>query len=158
MGISQSPDSRPLKYFDSGTIIFERVLPACTDYNAAGVPNYTIGGLEGDFLTLTFGQWNWKQRVSGTLGWREINDLVSDIEFEGGYTGGMNGFSTRFGFSLGTVISYQPNPKLEISIPVSFLARRTSEYGRYFLYPGQAVNEVDEVENHDANSANKVIF
>ena len=153
-----SADRRPLKYFDSGTFLFERILPACTDYNAAGVPNFNVLGLEGEFLSYTFGQWRWSQRVGGTYGWRETEELISDIEFEGGYTGAFSVWDHHFNLYLGTSIAFQPHPKLEIAIPIQFSARLTRGVGKYYLYDGQNIDPSDEVDAQEANSANKVVI
>lgn len=154
----QKPGDKRLKYFDSGTMFFERTFPACKDYNAAGVPNFNAIGLEGEFLSLTFGQWNWRQRVSATLGGKETVDLIPNIQFQGGYEGGLSVWSNRFSASLGTVIAYQPNPNLEIGIPLMFTARMTSNVGKFYLYDGQDVDDSDIVESYEASSANRIVI
>lgn len=154
----QHSNDRQLKYFDSGTMFFERTFPACSDYNKAGVPNFNAIGMEGEFLSIPLGQWNWRQRVSATLGGRETIDLIPNIQFQGGYEGSLAVWSNRFSVSLGTVIAFQPNPNLEIGIPLMFTTRMTSNIGRYYLYDGQNVNEEDIVESHEAGSANRIVI
>ncbi|UKN02055.1 hypothetical protein K6119_00815 [Paracrocinitomix mangrovi] len=157
---SQEPGKgeRPLKYFDSGVLFFERVFPACSDYNAAGVPNYNVVGMEGEFLSLKLGKWNWRQRLSGDIGGRKSEDLISNILFEGDYKGGFSVWSNRFSVSLGTVVSFQPTPKLEIGLPIMFCTRMTSEVGSYYLYEGQTIDPNDVASTSEVNKSNKVVI
>ena len=153
-----SKDARPFKYFESVSMFYERTLPACTDYNAAGVPNWHSFGMEGEFLCMTFGQWRWKQRISGTFGGANSENLITGIQFEGGHTGAFSVWSSRYTGNVGTVIAFQPTPKLELSIPIMFATRLTTDVGRFHLNDGATVDPAEEVSNHEANSANKVII
>ena len=155
---SQKSNERELKYFDSGTIMFERIFPACSDYKAAGIPNFNNFGMEGEFFSVDWGKWKWKQKASFLLGGKKTDDLIPNIEFEGGYLGGFAVWQNRFSASLGTVFAFQPNPRIEIGIPLMFTTRYTSVVGNYYLYDGQSVDEGDIVEGYEASSANRVVI
>ncbi|MCB9223966.1 MAG: hypothetical protein R2780_06815 [Crocinitomicaceae bacterium] len=158
LGLAQSNTAKKLKYFDSGMIFFERDFPGNRNYNRAGVPNYNVMGMEGEFLSIKKNKWRWKQKITGDIGGRKTDDLISNIEFEGGYLGGFRVWSNRFSTSLGSVVAYQPNPKLEIGIPLMFCARMTSEVGSYYLYEGQNIDPNDQTSAHDANNANRILI
>lgn len=155
---TKDDNTRELKYFDSGSIFFERIFPACKDYKVAGIPNFNNFGMEGEFFSVDWGKWKWKQKASFLLGGKKTDDLIPNIAFEGGYTGGFSVWQNRFSTSLGTVFAFQPTPNIEIGIPLMFTARYTSVVGRYYLYDGQEVNEADVVESYEASSANKVVI
>ncbi|MBD3638892.1 MAG: hypothetical protein HUJ25_16180 [Crocinitomicaceae bacterium] len=157
-GQSNEENTRPLRYFESGTMFYDRIFPACSDYNAAGVPNFNSFGLEGEFLAYTFGQWRWKQMVSGLFAGKEVPDLVENIEFQGGYLGGFSAWTKRFSGSIGSVMAFQPHPKLEIGLPVMFTVRLTKQHGYFYAYEGQGIDPEDEVSPELANTANSMLI
>jgi hypothetical protein len=122
------------------------------------LPNIGNFTMEATFAKRHFAFFNTSFGITTNFGAKNFDQVIEDIEFQGGYMGFASYSMQRFGVWGKYIFGAQIGKIVEVAIPLK-VGFRTTGYRQVFeLYEGQEIAEEDMVDEEDASEENNDAF
>ncbi|MEX1002062.1 MAG: hypothetical protein WDZ35_08100 [Crocinitomicaceae bacterium] len=155
-GMSQidSTKEKPFRYINSLEVDYLRVFPLTKEYINSPIERHWGVGIQANIFSFPISpKVDMRFHIGGNYGGKNYHNLIDNVSFEGGYTGGLRVDYFRGCFWIGSTVGFQAHRKFRINFPFSYAVRWVNYSGIYYLHDFQSIKSEDlEADNGDSGS------